>query len=580
MLGSDLKFFLNSSVHVKQATQIHAQILVNGLPNLESCLVRQITRSQFTCARIVSRYLQRILHHSRNPDAFTWACAVRFFSQNGQFMEAIAHYVQMQRLGLHPSTFAVSSTLRACGRIMCKFRGWCIHAQVYKLGFCRCVYVQTALVDFYSKLGDMGFAQKVFDEMTEKNVVSWNSILSGYVKIGNLVDAQKLFDEMPVKDAISWNSMLTGFSNSGNMDRACCLFQQMGEKSSASWNAMIGGYVNCGDMKAARNLFDVMPNRNNVTRITLIAGYSKLGEVNSAYELFDKMEESEKELLSFNAMIACYSQNSMPNKALELFNLMLQPHVNIQPDEMTFASVISACTQLGNLSYGTWIESYMEKLGIELDDHLATALVDLYAKSGNINRAFELFNGLKKRDLVAYSAMIFGCGINSKAHEAIRLFKEMLRVNICPNLVTYAGLLTAYNHAGLVDEGYLCFSSMKDHGLAPLADHYGIMVDLLGRAGRLEEAYELIHSMPVQPNAGVWGALLHACKLHNNVELGEIAARNCSKLVTDTTGYRSLLANIYSSMERWDDAKRMRKAMGNKIFAKISGCSWMEQSES
>uniref|UniRef100_A0A9I9CLV9 Pentatricopeptide repeat-containing protein n=1 Tax=Cucumis melo TaxID=3656 RepID=A0A9I9CLV9_CUCME len=487
MLGSDLKFFLNSSVHVKQATQIHAHILVNGLPNLESCLVRQITRSQFTCARIVSRYLQRILHHSQNPDAFTWSCAVRFFSKNGQFMEAIAHYVQMQRLGLHPSTFAVSSTLRACGRIMCKFGGRCIHAQVYKLGFCRCVYVQTSLVDFYSKLGDMGFAQKVFDDMTEKNVVSWNSILSGYVKIGNLVDAQKVFDEMPVKDVISWNSMLTGFSNSGNMDRAL---------------------------------------------------------------------------------------------SLELFNQMLQPHLNIQPDEMTFASVISACTQLGNLSYGTWIESYMEKLGIELDDHLATALVDLYAKSGNIDRAFELFNDLKKRDLVAYSAMIFGCGINGKAHEAIGLFKEMLRVNISPNLVTYAGLLTAYNHAGLVDEGYFCFSSMKDHGLAPLADHYGIMVDLLGRAGRLEEAYELIRSMPVQPNAGVWGALLHACKLHNNVELGEIAARNCSKSVTDTTGYRSLLANIYSSMERWDDAKRMRKAMSNKVFAKISGCSWMEQSES
>ncbi|XP_023549917.1 pentatricopeptide repeat-containing protein At4g22760 [Cucurbita pepo subsp. pepo] len=577
MLASELKIFLNKPVNVKQATQIHAQILFNGLRNLESCLVRQITCSEFSCARIVSRYLQRILRHSQNPDSFSWGCAVRFFSQNGQFMEAISHFVQMQRLGLHPSTFAVSSTLRACGRITCKFSGSSVHAQVYKLGFCRCVYVQTALVDFYSKLGDMGFARKVFDDMTEKNVVSWNSILSGYVKIGNLDDAQKVFDEMPVKDVISWNSMLTGFANSGNMDRASCLFQQLGERSSASWNAMISGYVNCGDMKSARNMFDEMPNRNNVSWITLIAGYSKLGEVGSACELFNNM--GEKEILSYNAMIACYSQNGMPNEALKLFNQMLQPHVNIQPDEMTFASIISACTQLGNLNYGAWIESYMEKLGIELDDHLATALVDFYAKSGNIERAFELFNDLKKKDLVSYSAMIFGCGINGKAFEAIRLFEEMLSVNICPNLVTYAGLLTSYNHAGLVDEGYVCFLSMKDHGLEPLADHYGIMVDLLGRAGRLEEAHELIQSMPVQPNAGVWGALLHACRLHNNVELGEIAARNCSKLVTDTTGYRSLLANIYSSVERWDDAKRLRKAMGNKVFAKISGCSWMEQSE-
>lgn len=577
MLASELKILLNNSVNVKQATQIHAHVLINGLRNLESLLVRQITRSEFTCARIVSRYLQRILHHSQYPDGFSWGCAVRFFSQNGHFIEAISHYVEMQKLGLHPSSFAVSSTLRACGRIMCKFGGSYVHGQVYKLGFCRCVYVQTALVDFYSKLGDVGFAQKVFDEMTEKNVVSWNSILSGYVKIGNLVDAQKVFDEMPVKDVISWNSMLTGFANSRDMDQALCLFQQMGEKSLASWNAMISGYVNYEDIKSARNLFDVMPNRNNVSRITLIAGYSKLGEVGSAREIFDKM--GKKELLSFNAMIACYSQNSLPNEALELFNQMLQPQTNIQPDGMTFASIISACTQLGNLNYGTWIESYMDKLGIELDDHLATALVDMYAKSGNIERAFKLFNGLKKRDLVAYSAMIFGCGINGKASDAIGLFEKMLNANICPNLVTYAGLLTAYNHAGLVDEGYLCLSSMKEHGLEPLADHYGIMVDMLGRAGRLEEAHELIQSMPVQANAGVWGALLHACRLHKNIELGEIAARNCSKLVTDTTGYRSLLANIYSSVERWDDAKRLRKAMGNKVFAKISGCSWMEHSE-
>ncbi|XP_022155871.1 pentatricopeptide repeat-containing protein At4g22760 [Momordica charantia] len=579
MLASELQILLNKkcSVNVKQASQIHSRIIVNGLRHLETLLVRQITRSEFTCARIVSCYLQRILRHSQNPDAFSWGCAVRFFSQNGQFVEAFSHYVQMQTLGLHPSTFGVSSTLRACARIMCKFGGSFVHAQVYKFGFCRCVYVQTALVDFYSKLGDMSFAQKVFDDMTEKNVVSWNSILSGHVKIGNLVDAQKVFDEMPEKDVISWNSMLSGFANSGNMDEASCLFQQMREKSSASWNAMISGYMNYGDIKSARNLFDVMPQRNNVSWITLIAGYSKLGDVGSARELFDKM--GEKELLSFNAMIACYSQNSLPNEALELFDQMLQPHENIQPDEMTFASIISACSQLGNLNYGSWVESYMEKLGIQLDDHLATALVDLYAKSGNIKRAFELFDGLKKKDLVAYSAMIFGCGINGKAFDAIGLFGEMLSVNICPNLVTYAGLLTAYNHAGLVDEGYLCFSCMKDHGLEPLADHYGIMVDLLGRAGRLEEAHELINSMPMQPNAGVWGALLHACRLHNNVELGEIAARNCSKLVTDTTGYRSLLANIYSAVERWDDVKRLRKTMGNKVFAKISGCSWMEHSE-
>ena len=166
---------------------------------------------------------------------------------------------------------------------------------------------------------------------------------------------------------------------------------------------------------------------------------------------------------------------------------------------------------------------------------------------------------------------LIGCGINGKASDAIKLFEQMLAECIGPNLVTYTGLLTAYNHAGLVEKGYQCFNSMKDYGLVPSIDHYGIMVDLFGRAGYLDEAYKLILNMPMQPNAGVWGALLLACRLHNNVELGEIAVQHCIKLETDTTGYCSLLSSIYATVEKWDDAKKLRKGMEGKDF---TGCSW------
>ena len=165
---------------------------------------------------------------------------------------------------------------------------------------------------------------------------------------------------------------------------------------------------------------------------------------------------NDKDLLLFNVMIACYAQNSQPKETIELFNLMLERNVNVQPDGLTLASVISACSQLGDFKFGSSVESYMNKFGIELDDHLATALVDLYAKCGSIDKAYELFRGLRKRDLIAYSAMIFGCGINGKAVDAIKLFEEMLNSHICPNLVTYTGLLTTYNHAGLTEEGYQC----------------------------------------------------------------------------------------------------------------------------
>ncbi|KAL5552234.1 hypothetical protein UlMin_002410 [Ulmus minor] len=574
MPAPELLFLLRNCSSVKQLKQIHGAIVTSGFNHLESFLVRKIFLSTRRYSRNIGRYVRGILLRLQNPDASSWSFAVRFFSQHGQFETAFSLYVRLQELGLCPSSFALSASLKACGRIGDGIGGSLVHAQVYKYGFCGCVYVQTALVDFYSKLGEMKNARKVFDGMLEKNVVSWNSILSGYLKSGNLEEAQRVFDDIPMKDVVSWNSMVSGYARMGNMDQAVLLFEQMPERSLASWNVVIGGYVNCGSMEAARSIFDAMPMRNNVSWVTMISGYSKYGQVDSARVLFDQMND--KELFSYNAMIACYAQNSKPKEALELFNQMLKLDINVQPDEMTLASVISACSQLGDLEFGFFIESYLKKHGIQLDDHLATALIDLHAKCGNIDKAYELFRGLRKRDLVAYSAMILGCGINGRTVDAFELFEEMVNADICPNLVTYTGLLNAYSHAGLVEEGYRCFNSMKNHGLVPSVDHYGTMVDLLGRAGQLDEAHNLIKSMPMQPHAGVWGALLLGCSIHNNVDLGEIAARNCFRLEPDSAGYYSLLANIYASVERWDDARRLRKVMEKKGFGKIPGCSWME----
>ncbi|KAL7166010.1 hypothetical protein ACSBR2_036802 [Camellia fascicularis] len=576
MVVSKLGSLLNHSLTVNQAKQIQALILVNGLYHLEPLIIRQVLISTPHFSQITTQYVRLILHHMQNPDVFSWSCTIRFLSQHNQFREAFSLYVQMQRLVLCPSSFAISSSLKACARIGYEMGGISIHAQVHKFGFCGVVYVQTALVDFYSKLGSTGIARKVFDEMVGKNVVSWNSMLSGYLRSGDLAMAHSVFDEMPEKDVVSWNSMISGYGRDGNMEQACALFRLMPERNIASWNAMISGYVDCRKIELARSFFDAMPRRNTVSWITMISGYSKCGDVESAREVFDQM--GEKDLLLYNAMIACYAQNSRSKEALQLFNKMLEPDVNIQPDKMTFASVISACSQLGDLRFVSWIDSYMNQLGIGMDDHVATALIDLYAKCGSIDKAYNLFRGLQKKDLVAYTAMILGCGINGRANDAIKLFEEMMDVQIYPNLVTFTGILTAYNHVGLVEEGYNCFISMQKHGLVPSADHYGIMVDLLGRAGRLEEAYQLIKSMPMQPHAGVWGALLLACSLHNNVELGEIAAKHCFELEPDTTGYRSLLASIYASVGRWDDAKSLRTDLQEKGFTKIPGCSWMEQS--
>lgn len=571
---------LEKTLTVKQIKQIHALVLINGLNHLERLVVHRLLDSLYSYNRDASKYVQLMLHHMQTPDVSLWVCSIRFLSKHGQFVEAFSQYVHMQRLGLLPSTFAVSSALKACARLKDLWGGISIHAQIHKYVFFDDVYVQTALVDFYSKLNDIETSRKVFDDMKRKNVVSWNSLLIGYLKNGDLPLAQSFFDEIPEKDVISWNSMITGYLRTGNIDQAYSLFEKMPERNTASWNAIIGGYVNCGKIELARAFYDLMPKRNNVSCITMIAGYSRCGNVESANELFNQMDEKDQVL--YNAMIACFAQNSKPREALQLFNEMIQPHINIQPDKMTLSSVISACSQLGDLSFGVWTESYMRTLEIRMDDHLATAFIDLYAKSGSIDKAFELFRGLQKKDVVAYTAMILGCGINGRDSDAIELFEKMIHSEISPNLVTFTGLLTAFNHVGMVEEGYHCFNSMKKYGLVPSADHYSLLVDLLGRAGRFVEAHDLIKSMPMQPHAGVWGSLLSACNLHNNVELGEIAATHCFELEPDTTSYRSLLANIYSSVGRWDDAKRLQKSIHEtgmeKGMAKISGTSWMGHS--
>lgn len=573
MVVSKLGAFLNNPLTLNQAKQIHAVILINGLNHLQPRVICQLLTTQFNYSHSTTQYVRLILSHMQNPDVFSWSFTIRFLSRQNQFREAFGMYVEMQRFGLCPNTFSLTSSLKACGRIVYKIGGVSIHAQVHKHGFCNVVYVQTALVDFYSKVGRVEVARKVFDEMLDKNVVSWNSILSGYVKSGDLAMARGVFDKMPEKDVISWNSMISGYGREGNMEQAFTLFHQMPQRNIASWNAVIGGYLDCGNIELARRMFDAMPSRNDVSLITMISGYSKCGDVESAKDLFDWM--GEKDLLLYNAMIACYAQNSRSKEALHLFNQMIQPNVNIQPDKMTFASVISACSQLGDITSGSWVESCMTQLGVQIDDHLATALIDLYAKCGSFDKAYELFHGLQKKDLVSYTAMILGCGLNGRANDAIKLFEEMTDAQIYPNLVTFTGILTAYNHFGLVEEGYNCFYSMqKLYGLVPSCDHYGIMVDMLGRAGRLKEAYELIKSMPMQPHAGVWGALLLACTIHTNVEIGEIAAKHCFNLEPNISGYRTLLSSIYASVGRWDDAKILRKGLQEKI----PGCSWMEQS--
>uniref|UniRef100_A0A0E0I7I9 Pentacotripeptide-repeat region of PRORP domain-containing protein n=1 Tax=Oryza nivara TaxID=4536 RepID=A0A0E0I7I9_ORYNI len=521
----------------------------------------------------------------------TWTLAIRAAADQGRPRRAVALYLSSLRSGRRPCPFALAAVLKSVSRLLLPAAhpllaaaAASIHAHLLRLGLLAHPYPRAALAHLYARLPDPSRAHSLLDETPPRPprgragahsfLVSRNSLLASLLRSGDLAAARALFDRMPVRDVVSWNSMVAGLAKAGHLDAAIELFDKMPERNAASWNAVMCGYIAQGDLAQARELFEQMPVRSNVSWITMISGYAKSGDVHAAGELFERME-NKKDLYTWNAMIACYAKNGCAREALAVFNRMLKPHVWVMPNEKTFSSVISACSQLGDLRFGLWAESFMGSVGIELDDHLRTALVDLHTKSGRIDRAFDLFRGLGMRDVVSYSAMIVGCGMNGKFNEAVSLFKEMSDAKISPNAVTFVGLLSAYSNAGLMEEARACFASMTEkYKISPSMEHYTIMVDLLGRSGKLDEAYQLIMQMPMKPDASIWGALLLACRLHNNVELGEIVASKCFELEPGESGYYILLGNIYSEANKWEKVKRLRKIMAERGLNKMPGSSW------
>ncbi|KAJ1267418.1 hypothetical protein BS78_07G054400 [Paspalum vaginatum] len=512
-----------------------------------------------------------------------WTLAIRAAADQGRPRRAVALYLASLRSPLRPCPFALAAVLKSVPRLPAHAAlpvAAALHAHLLRLGLLTHPYPHAALAHAYSRLLPAHHrARGLLDGAPpalrrHSLLVSSNSRLASLLRAGDVAAARALFEGMPARDVVSWNTMVAGLAKAGRLDEAVELFDRMPERNAASWNALVSGLITQGHLARARELFERMPARSNVSWITMISGYAKAGDVQAAANLFERMES--KDLYSWNAMISCYAQNGCAREALGIFSRMLMPHVWVLPNEKTFSSVILACSQLGDLRFGLWVESFMGSVGVELDDHLRTALIDLYTKSGRMDRAFDLFRDLRTRDVVSYSAMMVGCGMHGKLSEAVNFFKEMSHAKIDPNAVTFVGLLSAYSHAGLLEEARACFTSMTTkYRINPSEEHYTIMVDLLGRSGKLEEALQLIMQMPVRPHASVWGALLLACRLHNNVELGEVVASKCFELEPEQSGYYVLLGNIYAQAKEWDKVKSLRKMMEERGLSKMPGSSWV-----
>lgn len=348
-----------------------------------------------------------------------------------------------------------------------------------------------------------------------------------------------------------------------------------------TWTVMVDGYTKKGEMEAAREVFELMPKRNCFVLSSMVCGYFKKGNVTEAEAIFRRVPVRNLEI--WNSMIAGYVQNGFGEKALQAFEEMRVE--GFEPDEFTVVSVLSACAQLGLLDAGKQIHHMViEQKRITVNPFVLSGLIDMYAKCGDLDNARLVFERSNERNVCCWNAMISGFAINGKCREVLEYFGRMMMEEssiLRPDAVTFLTVLSACAHGGLVSEALEVISKMEACGIEMSIKHYGCMVDLLGRAGRLKEAHDLIKRMPMEPNETVLGAMLGACMIHSDMEMAERVIKLVdAESVTCANSHNVLLSNIYAASEKWEKAEMMRRIMENEGSEKIPGCSSIILSDS
>lgn len=454
----------------------------------------------------------------------------------------------------------VSLILKACASPSLLTHGKALHAESVKAGADRDLVTGTSLLDMYAKCHDIVSARRAFDLMPQRNVVTYNAMVGGYLKNGDTESASVLFESMPERTAVTWIEMISGFARCGDSARARWFFDRVPRdlRNVVTWTVMVHGYASNGEMEAAREVFEEMPHQTFFTWSSMVSGYFKRGSVREAREIFDRIPV--RNLVNWNSLVSGYAQNGHCEEALEAFGRMQAE--GFKPDEFTIVSVLSACAQLGHLDVGKEIHNMIIQKGIKLNLFTLNALVDMYAKCGDLTNARLIFDRMPQRNGGSWNAMISGFAIHGRIGEALEFFGRMEDSDEKPDAITFVAVLSGCAHGGFVKEGLEIYSKMKKYGLVAWTKHYGCLVDLLGRAGQLREAYDLIKKMPIKPNDVVWGALLGACRIHSDTDIAqkvmeEVGTPFFNQGIGDDS-HCLLLSNIYAACDKWESAERMR----------------------
>ncbi|XP_052205660.1 pentatricopeptide repeat-containing protein At3g09040, mitochondrial-like [Diospyros lotus] len=592
--------------------QLHQQIIMCGLGH-DSFMTTKLVQMYADCRDLESAH--QLFERLSQPNVFACTSILWFYSQNGMSSECVDFYGETKLRGVVPDGYVFPKVLRACAQSGNFQVGVLVHKDVITFGAELNLQVCNSLIDMYSKCGDVESARRVFDQMVERDLLSWNSMISGYVHNEFLKSAVDLLDSMRLKgfvpDLVTWNTVMDAYCRMGQCDEAWKIFEGIKEPNVVSWTTLISGYSRIGKHQVTLTIFRNMVSKGEVLSdlacisnvivscrhlgaltwgreihaygtkretwfafyksagpalLTMYARCKRLRDATNVFNLMDKFD-----VVSWNAMISSLSDLRMENRALECFRRM--QNMGLGNNETTISAALPAC----DLESGKQMHAYILRSSFSPVIAVWNALIHMYSRCGHIEAAYSVFSNMASRDFVSWNTMIGGFGMHGSGRAALQLLQQMSHSGLCPDSTTFTSVLSACSHSGLLHEGLQVFRRMtKELGINPGAEHYACVVDLLARAGCLEDAVGFIKAMPVEADGRVWGAVLAAAQAHQNVRVAMLASQRLVHLEPGHAGHYVTLANMYARVGRWDDAVRVRKGMESRGLVKPSGYSWVE----
>ncbi|XP_022896397.1 pentatricopeptide repeat-containing protein DOT4, chloroplastic-like [Olea europaea var. sylvestris] len=600
----------NNSRSLNPGKQTHQQIIIQGLHH-NPFVITKLILFYADCNDIETSRI--LFDRLPQPNVFAWTSLISFYSRNGMFDECIGAYIGMKSKNVLPDGYVFPKVLRACTMATCLGTGVQIQKDVIQCGAESNIEVCNCLIDMYSKSGYVESARQVFDSMAGTDLLSWNSMISGYVYNGILQMPVEMLGLMRLNsiepDTVTWNSVMDAYCRMGQCDEAWKIFSQIEEPSIISWTTLISGYSRTGKHESALGIFrdmisrgvhadldcisSILPSCQHMVALrfgqeihaygtkmdygcafykspgpALLMTYAKCGRIHDAERVFRLMDK--RDVVAWNAMILGYGDRGMGNLAVRCFQEMQR--MGIKGDQTTFSTILPAC----GLKSGKQIHAYIKKGSFASATPVWNALIHMYAQCGSITTAYSVFCQMDNKDLVSWNTMIGGFGKHGLGREALQLLQEMRNSGIRPNSFTFTSVLSACSYSGLTDEGLEIYNNMTQiFELNPGMEHYACLIDLLARAGRVEDALEFIMRMPVAADKRVWGSVLAASLSYQKISVAIVASEHLVELEPENAGHYVTLSNMYSRVGRVDDAVKIRKLMESTDLAKQIGLSWV-----